>query len=145
MIHTTLPNEFNPRFTVVSCYIECNGKILLLLRHDSKTEGNKWGAPAGKIDGNESEQQAILREVKEETGLDIGPTQLDYLTKVYVRYPEYDFVYHMFRTRIPMEKEPRISLHANEHKDYRWVEPKDALCLDLVPGLDACIKMFYPV
>lgn len=105
--------------------MEFDGKILVLHRHEHKSEGSRWGVPAGKIDSGEKEIDAMAREIKEETGQKLFPAQLEYLAKVYVRYPEYDFVYHMFRAKL--DKKPRIVLSKNEHKAFRWVSPKDAL------------------
>lgn len=141
MIYKNRPKKFTPRFEIVSCYIECNGKILLLHRHENKSEGNRWGVPAGKIDLGENELEAMAREIKEETGQLISKLDLTYLDKVYVKYPEYHFVYHMFRTKL--DKLPQVILSKNEHQDYDWVSPKDALTYPLVRELDRCIKMFY--
>lgn len=141
MIYTNIPKKFNPRFEVVSCYVENDGNILMLHRHDHKSEGNKWGVPAGKMDKGENELQAIIREVEEETGQKLDSKNLEYLIKVYVKYPEYHFIYHMFR--VVFVRKPKIKLSFNEHKGYRWVSPRMALELNLVRDLDRCIKMFY--
>jgi 8-oxo-dGTP diphosphatase len=143
MIYNNLPEEFNPKFEVVSCYLEHNGEILLLHRQDHKSEGNRWGVPAGKIDEGENEFQAMVREVQEETGHEISSDQLEYLAKVYVKYPDYDFVYYMFRARL--NDRPEVVLSVGEHKDYRWLSPQAALNLDLVGDLDNCLKMSYQI
>ena len=141
MIYKNLPKKFNPIFEVVSCYIENKGNILLLLRNKDKSEGNKWGTPAGKKEVGENIVDAMAREIKEETGQKLSPTHLEYLTKVYVKYPEYHFVYHMFRAKLDGVSE--IILSESEHEAYKWVSPEDALGLELVRDLDRCIKMFY--
>lgn len=141
MIYKCIPKEFNPRFEIVSCYMECGGEILLLHRQDSKSEGNRWGVPAGKIDKGENEPEAMIREIKEETGQKVLPGKLEYLKKVYVKYPEYHFIYHMFRLR--MDRKPSIKLDRKEHKDHQWIRPLKALELHLVRDLDKCIRLFY--
>jgi len=141
MIYKNVPKNFSPKFSVVSCYVEHNGKILLLHRHDHKSEGGKWGVPAGKIDQGENELAAMIREIKEETGQKISAEELEYLSKVYVKYPEYHFIYHMFRAKL--DKKTDVTLSASEHKDYKWVAPQGALSLELVRDLDRCLKMFY--
>ncbi len=143
MIHSKPPGKFNPRFHVVSCYLEYDGKILLLLRPKQKSQGGKWGVPAGKIDKGEDEETAMLRELKEETNLSVEQESLRYFQKLYVRYPEYDFVYSMFYSKLP--NKPVITLSAKEHKDFKWLTPTKALKLNLVDDLGECIKLFYRV
>ena len=55
------------------CYIENNGKYLMLHRvkkHNDINEG-KWIGVGGHAEGQESPEECLLREVKEETGLDV--------------------------------------------------------------------------
>ena len=143
MIHREIPENFSPRFEVVSCFIEVDGQILFLHRQDEKSEGNKWGIPAGKIDDGEEAIGAMVREIQEETGLLIPSEQIMYFDKVFVRYPDYDFVYHMFHTRL--DSQPEVAINEREHKDSCWVTPQDALTMDLVLDEDACIKLFYNI
>lgn len=48
------------------------GKILAIRRADD----GQWGLPAGAVDPGESAAQTIVREVKEETGLDVHPVRV---------------------------------------------------------------------
>lgn len=141
MLYTTKPKNFNPRFTVVSCFVEYQDKILLLHRQDYKPEGNTWGVPAGKMNGGENPEYAVLREISEETGLELKDESISHFKELFVRYEDYDFVYHIFNTKV--NKEPRVKINRKEHKAYKWVKPKDALKMDLIEDLDACIKLFY--
>ncbi|MDD2680656.1 MAG: NUDIX hydrolase [Patescibacteria group bacterium] len=143
MIYHEKPDNFQAKFSTVSCYLEHDTNILFLLRQDYKSEGNRWGMPAGKIDEGEDKLEAMLREIKEETGQELFPADVEYLQTVYVRYPEYDFIYHMFRSRFSLL--PIIKLSATEHKDYCWCTPQEALKLDLVKDLDACLKLSYMI
>jgi 8-oxo-dGTP pyrophosphatase MutT (NUDIX family) len=47
-------------------------RVLFMHRADD----GRWGLPAGAIDPGESPAAAIIREVREETGLDVRPTRV---------------------------------------------------------------------
>lgn len=143
MIYKERPQNFNSRFDVVSCFVECNGQILLLHRQDYKPEGNTWGVPAGKVDEGEEIFETIVREIREETGFDIPSSQIKYFRKVYVKYPEYDFIYHIFSTQLNTQQ--KVAINHKEHKDFKWISPKNALNMPLIRNLDMCIKLFYEI
>jgi 8-oxo-dGTP pyrophosphatase MutT (NUDIX family) len=141
MIFESEPQSFSPRFEIVSCFFECDGKILLLHRRDHKSEGNTWGVPAGKMELGESAEQAMFRELKQETGYQAKPGELSHFKKVYVQYSTYDFVYHIYHLMLPEKVD--ININPGEHKNYQWVTPTQALQGVLIPDLDACIRLFY--
>ena len=63
------------------CYIEKDGKYLML--HRTKKEKdinkNKWIGVGGHAEGTEGPEDCLLREVKEETGLDVRNAEGGYL------------------------------------------------------------------
>lgn len=62
-------DNIHPAVTVI---IPHNGKILLQKRSDMKI----WALPAGHMEIGETVEEAAIREIKEETGLDIEITRL---------------------------------------------------------------------
>ncbi len=56
------------------CYIECDGKYLMLHRVKKKNDLNagKWIGIGGHFLDGESPEECMLREVKEETGLSVS-------------------------------------------------------------------------
>lgn len=139
MIYEEMPGDFDSAFEVVSCFVEHNGKILLLHRQDHKPQGDTWGGPAGKIDEGEDIHEAIRRETEEETGIFLKDPI--YFKKLFVRFPEYDFVYHIFHEIL--DEIPEVKLSEKEHKDFNWISPRDALGMNLILDEDFCIKLFY--
>lgn len=143
MIFFQKPADFKPIFEVVSCFCEHEGKILLLLRQDHSLQGNTWGTPAGKMEAGESITEAMLREIKEETGFTPKEDQFDFNDTLYVRYDDYDFVYHMFSA--PLRDQIEVVINKKEHKDFCWVTPQEALQLPLVKDMDACVKLLFQI
>lgn len=141
MVYQEEPKGFMPKMEVVSCFLEHNGKFLMLHRQDNKMEGNKWGVPAGKMEAGEKKEIAIIREVQEETGVLLNESQLHYWGKVYVRYPELDFIYHMFSVKL--QEQPQIIIEEKATKDFAWVSSQESSAFPLVRDEDACIKLFY--
>src|SRR5260370_42700946 len=49
---------------------------LLLIRRGHEPEAGRWSLPGGRIEPGESDQQALVREGREETGLAVTPGRL---------------------------------------------------------------------
>jgi len=59
----------------VGAVIVCNGKILLEKRKGEPGRG-KWTVPGGLVELGESAEQTVMREVKEETNLEVEQPKL---------------------------------------------------------------------
>lgn len=55
------------------CYVKQNGKTLMLhrVKKDNDIHAGKWNGLGGKLEPGESPEQCIIREVREEAGLEI--------------------------------------------------------------------------
>jgi len=142
MIYIEKPSCFTANFEIVSCFLERDGKILLLHRHDHKSQVGRWGVPAGKVEKGELLHGAMTREIAEETGLYMPLHNLQYFKKVYVMHPEHNFVYHMFHADAPVSFK-EVVINNYEHKGFRWAFPNETVKMNLVMDLDQCIEMFY--
>lgn len=60
---------------VAAAIIEKNGKILIAQRKLGSSLGGKWEFPGGKLESEETPEQCLRRELKEELGIEaiIGP------------------------------------------------------------------------
>ncbi len=130
MLNTEPPDRFQPWFEIVSCYCWYDNKILLLHRLDHKSEGGKWGPPAGKRNSSETLERAMARELFEETGIVMAEKEFQPQKSLYVRYPNKDFVYHTFE--LQLSHLPKVVLADNEHQNFRWVTLTEAKELPLV-------------
>lgn len=142
MLFEEVPDDFEQAFHIAGCFLEAGGKVVLLRRQDGKVEGDKWGMPAGKVEEGESPEEAAARELEEETGVEVPVSSLEHFRHLYVRYPgRFDFALDIFH--VGLDKEPEITIRPEEHKDFRWVGPEDALELPLMKDLDDCLRLFY--
>lgn len=144
MIHKEKPEDFAPDIEVVACLVEYNGKFILLHRQDKKIHGDKWGQPAGKVDSSDKDNLiAMIRELKEETGLEIKKEELNFYKTFFVSHPDRDFLYHYFN--IHLSEEPTIILSEKEHKGFCWVNVGEALKMELIPDEDYCLRDYFGI
>ena len=96
-----------------------NENILITQRNLKKAQGGLWEFPGGKIEPNETRENAIVREIKEELDIDIEVKS--YLSEKVFNYPEKDI------NLIALEcKKVSGEIRLLEHEDYKWV-PKNEL------------------
>lgn len=97
-----------------------NGKILIIKRSTgSKTNPGKWELPGGKVDQGESFDQALIREVYEETNLKIS---LDHVVGVCEQNLPLIRAIHIVLSGKIVEGKLNLS---SEHEGYAWVFFKD--------------------
>jgi nucleoside triphosphatase len=107
-----------------------NSKGEVLLARSNKWNG-KYTVPGGHIELGERAEDAIKREVKEETGLNVEVVKL--LLVQQAIYPEF---YHkhehfLFMDYLCAAKDTTVKLDGRELQEYVWIRPQEALKLDL--------------
>lgn len=104
----------------------CEGKFLLLRRSaDSKTNARRWEPPGGKIEPGERFDEALRREVFEETGLQIAVSRL--LGAVDFELPAIKVACLIMEGHLT-SGDIRLS---NEHDAYRWLRLQEVRQADL--------------
>lgn len=92
-------------------------KILFLKR---KKPPLNWCPPCGRVELNESLEDALIREVKEETNLSIEKYKfVSYWEGKFFDKPIKSFLY------VCKVKSVEVALSKNEHTEYSWVEIKE--------------------
>lgn len=54
---------------------DASGRLLLVLRANDPGRG-RWSVPGGRVEAGEDDAAAVVREMREETGLDVRPGRL---------------------------------------------------------------------
>lgn len=75
-----------PLEVVAAVIRDSNGKVLIAKRPVDKHQGGKWEFPGGKVEKGESRRSALVRELHEEIGIDIGHSAR--LISVYYEYDD---------------------------------------------------------
>ena len=102
------------------CIVIENNKVLLI----QQKKGN-WGFPKGRVEKNESECETAIREVKEETNIDviIEDKNKKYIDTYYSKKNEFKEVVLFLGKRIGGEIKPQ----ENEIKNVEWVDLLEAI------------------
>ena len=126
---------------VVGCFLEHNNRFVLLKRHNHKPDGSTWGLPAGKVESNESDEAAMLRELYEETGYRATTSALKLLGV-------YDFITPSGATNnfvtysVKLDTSHEVILEDSAYAEYKWTTVEEADQMpDLIFGLHDLFKM----
>lgn len=110
---------------VVAALIKKDNKILIAKRSTgNKDVIGKWEFPGGKVEENETEEQAIEREIKEE--FDILVRAEKFVTNVISKDKDRQIDLRLYLCKF-IDGEIKLSAHS----DYRWVHKDEILGYDL--------------
>jgi len=115
------------RIEVVAAVIRRDGKILITRRLGNVHLGGLWEFPGGKVEPAESLEGALLREIREELGLDIIPG--DELFTVEHDYPGKSVRLHFFNCTISHGEPQPLDV-----SDLQWVTPAQLAEFDFPPA-----------
>jgi phosphoglycolate phosphatase len=120
--------DAQPVVTVGALIFNSQREVLMIRTHKWS---NLWGIPGGKVKWGEGSFDALRREVKEETNLDISDIKF-VLAQDCIHSKEFyrdaHFVLLNYTCRCAEPYEVRLNEEANDH---RWVAPAAALQMDL--------------
>ena len=108
---------------VVAAIIKKNNLYLIVQRNKDKHLGLKWEFPGGKIQSNETPEEALIREIKEELNITINvhkkiseETYKDHKINILLSY--FICTYQTGNMRL------------NEHENFAWVKNKEPILYD---------------
>lgn len=113
---------------VVAALIEVNGKIFCAQRAYGELKG-KWEFPGGKVEVGETNEQALVREIKEE--LDTTIVVDSFFTNVVYEYPTFILDMDVYRSHV---SEGRLEVEDGIHLAEKFVPVKELEMLDWCPA-----------
>jgi mutator protein MutT len=120
-------NSSHPNL-VLTFMIEYGGAFLLIKRSNNETNfPGRWAFPGGKVEIGETAVDALRREIKEETGLEI--------TGKFVLLDAYCFGRSTGLGFLVRAKSDKVAPHGFD--EFKWVRSREDLAaLERIPGID---------
>ncbi|RJP49355.1 MAG: NUDIX domain-containing protein [Anaerolineaceae bacterium] len=122
-----MPDQIFPEPTVGAFIFNQKGEILLLQSH--KWPG-RYVVPGGHVELGERLEEAVAREAKEETGLDVYDVEfINFQQFIYdpAFWKKRHFIFFDFAC-----KTDSLDVQLNDEAEgYIWVEPRQALAMEL--------------
>lgn len=139
------PKTTMPAHLGANAIITCGGKLLLEKRRDSDT----WGLPGGGVKKQETELQAIVREIREELGLRIPPERFRKLT-VYgepgrIAAFRDGSIWRMVIVvyALVLEDEPKLTI-SEESRELRFFAPEELKNIEIVVTHSDIVADWFP-
>ena len=115
--------------------IASRGRMLVLKRAPRMSyRAGSWDLPGGHLALGETFEDCLLREIKEETALDVA---IDHLLGMNSMAPE-PYLQAFYSCRLTVFQ--KVQLQPNEHVEHRWVTLDELTSLELIPYLAAILK-----
>lgn len=110
---------------VTAALIRNGQEILIAQRGRDQRFGRQWEFPGGKVRPNESPEECLRREIREELNLEVRVDQ--HACTIHHRYPDFDIELVVFWCSI-VGGEVRLA----EHEQIRWITLAEASRYDFV-------------
>ncbi len=115
---------------VAACaLVDADGRVLLAQRPQGKPMAGLWEFPGGKIETGERPEQTLIRELKEELGIDVREDCLAPLTFASHAYPDFHLLMPLYVCR---RWEGTVT--AREAQQLAWVKPNRLRDYDMPPA-----------
>lgn len=103
---------------VAAALVDVDGRVLLAQRPEGKAMAGLWEFPGGKVDDGELPEVALIRELKEELGIDVTESCLAPITFASHSYGKFHLLMPLFACRVW-----KGEMTPQEGQVLKWVRP----------------------
>jgi 8-oxo-dGTP diphosphatase len=115
---------------VAACaLIDPDGRVLIAERPRGKSMAGLWEFPGGKIEAGERPEETVIRELKEELGIDVKEACLAPFTFASHAYPDFQLLMPLYVCR---RWEGIVA--PQEGQAIKWVRPRDLNSYPMPPA-----------
>jgi 8-oxo-dGTP diphosphatase len=115
---------------VVACaLVDKDGRVLISQRPEGKAMAGMWEFPGGKVELGERPEQALIRELKEELGIDVTAACLAPLTFASHGYPSFHLLMPLYVCR-----RWKGEIRPGEGQKIAWVRPNGLRAYPMPPA-----------
>src|SRR5437660_2074827 len=126
--HKATHSQAYPEPTVGALIVNPEGKILLAKSHKWF---NKYTLPGGHIEVGETMKEAVMREVREEVGLDVEVVEFLLMQEAIFAKEFWKKKHFIFFDFLCKSKDQQVKLDRRELQEYVWEYPGAAFRLEL--------------
>ena len=133
----SMHNEGSKRLLLVTAaaMIDGAGRVLIAQRPADKQLGGLWEFPGGKVEMGEAPEAALVRELKEELGVDVSASALEPFAFASHAYPEFHLLMPLYMIKswtgepVAHEAQALAWAYAHELRGYE-MPPADIVLVD---------------
>jgi 8-oxo-dGTP diphosphatase len=115
---------------VAACVLLNEARELLIAKRPlGRPLAGLWEFPGGKVEQGEEPEEALIRELKEELGIEIARADLEPLTFASHAYPDFHLLMPLYRC-----SRWRGTPVALEGQELRWVRPEELAGVEMPPA-----------
>lgn len=125
-----------------------DNKILIVQRNmDEDVFPGLWELPSGKKEDLETAEASLVREVKEETGLDVLPVAPFDVFNYQIEKPDVikDSTQINYLVKPANDQDELVVVLSSEHQDYKWVSVDEMDSYNLSDSTKAVLKKAFKI